>query len=258
MAATLDFVVVIPARYASERLPGKPLERIDGRPMLQHVWERGTESGASDVIVATDDERIADAAHAFGANVQMTSTQHTSGTDRIAEVASAMNWPDDAVIVNVQGDEPLMPAALIDQCAELMIDESVDIATLASPLLDEAHWQDPNVVKVVADERGYALYFSRAAIPFAREADDRSLALDTARHHHGLYAYRRAVLARLVAADPAPIERAERLEQLRALTLGMRIKVGLPAERPELGVDTLEDLKRAERILRARRGAAAQ
>ncbi|MEM7503333.1 MAG: 3-deoxy-manno-octulosonate cytidylyltransferase [Pseudomonadota bacterium] len=253
MATIPEFVVVIPARYASERLPGKPLQLIGDRTMLQHVWERATESAAREVIIATDDTRISDAASAFGAVAQMTSRHHTSGTDRIAEVASARNWSDETVIVNLQGDEPLMPATLIDQCASLMVDKTADISTLASPLAEEGHWEDPNVVKVVTDDHGYALYFSRAPIPFAREADDRSVALAAARHHHGLYAYRRAVLARLVAAQPSPIERAERLEQLRALSLGMRIKVGVPTRRPALGVDTMEDLRRAEQALEALR-----
>ncbi len=249
IANTPEFVVVIPARYASERLPGKPLQLIGGRPMLQHVWERATESAAREVIIATDDLRIADAAGAFGAAVQMTSLEHTSGTDRIAEVASAKKWPDEAVIVNLQGDEPLMPAVLINECANLLADEKADVSTLASPLAEEDHWEDPNVVKVVTDDDGYALYFSRAAIPFAREASDRRVALETARHHHGLYAYRCGVLARLVAAKPSAIERAERLEQLRALSLGMTIKVGVPTSRPALGVDTMDDLRRAEKAL---------
>lgn len=243
------FLVVIPARYASVRLPGKPLRMIAGRPMLQHVHQRAQESGADDVIIATDDERIAQAAAGFGAKVRMTSTDHRSGTDRLAEVSRLENWPDDRVVVNLQGDEPLMPPALIDHCAALLGESGAGMATLASPLASRKDFLNPNVVKVVVDERGDALYFSRAAIPFARDAGQGALALATALHHHGLYAYRADVLRRLVAAERAPLEIVEELEQLRALTLGIRIRVGIPARRPGPGVDTEEDLVRVEREL---------
>lgn len=243
------FVIVIPARYASVRLPGKPLRLIAGRPMLQHVHERAQESGADEVIIATDDERIAGAAAGFGAKVRMTSPEHRSGTDRLAEVSRLESWPDDRVVVNLQGDEPLMPPALIDRCAALLRESGAGIATLASPLSSREDFLNPNVVKVVVDERGDALYFSRAAIPFAREAGHGRLALATALHHHGLYAYRADVLRRLVAAERAPLEIVEELEQLRALTLGIRIRVGIPDRRPGPGVDTEEDLARVEREL---------
>ena len=244
-----DFVVVIPARYASERLPGKPLRDIAGQPMLQHVWQRGIDSGASDVIVATDDDRIADVATRFGATVCMTAATHQSGTDRIAEVAARLEWPDERIVVNLQGDEPLMPALLIRQCASLLDDPAADLATLASPINSRSDFLDPNVVKVLTDDSGFALYFSRAAIPFSRDADSETLALESALHHHGLYAYRVAVLRSLVAAAPSAYERCEKLEQLRAMSLGMAIKVGVPAERPGPGVDTERDLKTVAAIL---------
>lgn len=244
-----DFVVVIPARYASTRLPGKALREIHGKPMLQHVYERGSESRAADVIVATDDDRIADVASAFGATVCMTSDRHRSGTERIAEVADVMDWPDEQIVVNLQGDEPAMPASLIDQCAELLDDLSADIATLASPLLADDDFTNPNVVKVIRDTHNHAIYFSRASIPYAREPDDSATALKTALHHHGLYAYRCGVLRRFVAAEPSDLEICEQLEQLRALSLGMTIVVGIPTVRPGTGVDTEADLERAQRDL---------
>lgn len=237
-----DFVVVIPARYASERLPGKPLRDIAGKPMLEHVWRRALESSAAEVVIATDDDRIADAAENFGAVVCMTSDRHSSGTERIAEVVDIFDWPDDRVVVNLQGDEPMMPPAVISACAALLDDPVADIATLASPLRSSEDFHNPNVVKVVMDDRNYALYFSRAAIPHARSDAMAELARSTALHHHGIYAYRSAVLRQLVAAEPSPLERCEQLEQLRALGLGLSIRVGRPAERPGPGVDTEEDL----------------
>ena len=244
-----DFVVVIPSRYASTRLPGKPLRNINGKPMLQHVYERGTESTASDVVIATDDERIAEAAEGFGARVCMTGDQHRSGTERIAEVCDLMDWRDDGVIVNLQGDEPAMPAALIDQCAALLDDHAADIATLASPIASQRDFEDPNVVKVVVDNNGNAIFFSRAAIPYARGEGSRAAALDAALHHHGIYAYRCSVLRQLVAAEPSQLEVCEQLEQLRALALGMTIRVGQPSVRPGSGVDTEEDLLEAAKAL---------
>ncbi|MDZ7768524.1 MAG: 3-deoxy-manno-octulosonate cytidylyltransferase [Woeseiaceae bacterium] len=243
------FVIVIPARYASERLPGKPLRLIAGRPMIWHVHERARESEADQVVIATDDDRIADAARAFGATVCMTSAHHSSGTERLAEVCAKNGWPDDQCIVNLQGDEPLMPATLINQCAELLDDPDADLSTLASPLASEGDYRNPNIVKVVRNDIGDALYFSRAAIPHAREPVNSSLAVETALHHHGIYGYRAAVLKRIVASPPSPLEICERLEQLRALGLGLTIRVGVPALRPGPGVDTEDDLKRAEQAL---------
>lgn len=237
----VGFVVVIPARYASVRLPGKPLRDINGKSMIQHVYERGIDSAAREVVIATDDRRIADAAEAFGASVCMTGDQHRSGSERIAEVCDIMDWPDDTVVVNLQGDEPAMPAALIDQCASLLSDPAADIATLASPVRSRADFENPNVVKVVLDGRGYALYFSRAAIPH----DDERLAL----HHHGIYAYRAGILRTLVAAEATVLELSERLEQLRALSLGMTLRVAIPAVRPPTGVDTEDDLATVAKIL---------
>ena len=237
-----SFVVVIPARYASERLPGKPLLDILGKPMIAHVCDRARESSAVEVVVATDDERIADACEQYGVAVCMTGNQHRSGTERIAEVADIMDWSNDKVVVNLQGDEPTMPASLIDQCAGLLGDSDADLATLASPLLGLDDYRNPNVVKVVVDGSDNALYFSRAPIPHVRNRALEDLALTAALHHHGIYAYRCGVLRRLVAADRSALEMLEQLEQLRALSLGMKIRVGRPEQRPGTGVDTEQDL----------------
>ena len=240
-----DFVVVIPSRYASTRLPGKPLIELNGKPMIQHVYERGCESGAVEVVIATDDDRIADAAESFSATVCMTGPDHQSGTERIAEVADLMDWDDAQIVVNLQGDEPAMPAILINQCASLLDDATADIATLASPFLCREDFESPNCVKVICDVNSHAIYFSRAAIPYAREAARSQIAMESALHHHGIYAYRCGVLRQLVIAEPSLLEVAEQLEQLRALSLGMTIAVGVPAERPGVGVDTADDLLRA-------------
>ena len=229
-----EFVVVIPARYASVRLPGKPLRDINGKPMLQHVHERAAASSARDIVIATDDQRIAATATAFDARVCMTGVQHRSGSERIAEVCDLLGWDDNLIVVNLQGDEPTMPPQLLDQCAALLEDPAADIATLASPIASQEDFANPNVVKAVVDAAGYALYFSRAPIPY----DGSDLAL----HHHGIYAYRCGVLRRLVDAPPSELELCERLEQLRALSLGMRIRVAQPTVRPGAGVDTEEDL----------------
>jgi len=247
-----DFAVVIPSRYASERLPGKPLRDIAGKPMLQHVWDRAMASEASEVVVATDDSRIADAARGFGATVCMTDAGHQSGTDRIAEVASTLGWADDRVVVNLQGDEPLMPPGLIRQCASLLEDPAAGMATLASAGLSDEEFRNPNVVRVVVDQCDFALYFSRSPIPYSRSPDTDQLARATALRHHGIYGYRCAVLKRLVAAPPSVLERCEKLEQLRALELGIRIKVGRPSERPGPGVDTEADLAAVTKLITKR------
>ncbi len=241
-----EFVVVIPARYASVRLPGKPLRLIAGKPMLQHVHERAIASRASDVVIATDDRRIAAAAEAFGANVCMTAQEHQSGTERLAEVSRLFGWPEDKAVVNLQGDEPLMPPELIDECAALLAAPGVGMATLASPFLSREEFASPNVVKVIVDANGDALYFSRAAIPYARSPESASLAMQSALHHHGIYAYRVGVLQRIVATERSPLEMAEQLEQLRALAIGVKIRVGRPERRPGPGVDTEADLARIE------------
>ncbi|MDJ0794601.1 MAG: 3-deoxy-manno-octulosonate cytidylyltransferase [Woeseiaceae bacterium] len=243
------FIVVIPARYSSTRLPGKALVDIGGKPMIAHVYERGTESAASEVVIATDDERIAEAGEAFGATVCMTADHHKSGTERIAEVADIMDWHDEQIVVNLQGDEPTMPAALIDQCAGLLDDGSADIATLASPFASQADFENPNCVKVICDRNGHAIYFSRAAIPYPRDAGSQEIAAKAALHHHGIYAYRCGVLRQLVAATESNLEICEQLEQLRALSLGMTIAVGVPKKRPGAGVDTPEDLERVRQAL---------
>lgn len=245
-----DFVVVIPARFASVRLPGKPLRQIAGKPMLQHVYERATESGADQVIVATDDARIADAAGAFGADVCMTSAEHRSGTERLAEVARLREWSPDRVVVNLQGDEPLMPPELIVQCAGLMAADDAQIATLASELESIEEFRNPNVVKVLIDRFDRAIYFSRAAIPYARSDSGSELAMRCAMRHHGIYAYRVDILQQFVRAAPSPLEECEQLEQLRALAIGLRIRVGRPTVRPGPGVDTEEDLQRVAALLR--------
>lgn len=247
-----EFVVVIPARYASVRLPGKPLRTIAGKPMVQHVFERAAASRASEVVIATDDRRIAEAAEGFGAKVCMTAEHHQSGTDRLAEVSRRFGWPEDNVVVNLQGDEPLMPPELIDQCAGLLSMPGVGMATLASPFRSSKEFENPNVVKVILDGNGDALYFSRAPIPYARNPESASLAMDSALHHHGIYAYRVDVLARIVAAERSPLEMAEQLEQLRALALGVKIRVGQPDRRPGPGVDTEADLARIEQLLAGR------
>jgi 3-deoxy-manno-octulosonate cytidylyltransferase (CMP-KDO synthetase) len=245
----IDFVVVIPARFASTRLPGKPLREINGKPMIEHVCDRARESGARDVVIATDDARIAKAAESFGATVCMTGDHHRSGTERIAEVADLLDWSDETIVVNLQGDEPAMPAALIDQCAELLADSTADLATLASPLNSDADFADPNVVKVILDNNGNAIYFSRAAIPYPRDEQQRDEARAAALHHHGIYAYSCGVLRELVASEPSKLELAEHLEQLRALALGMSIRVGIPDLRPGAGVDTEDDLAAVAREL---------
>ena len=244
-----DFVVVIPSRYASVRLPGKPLRDINGKPMIRHVYERGKESSASEVVVATDDQRIADAVEAFEGTVCITGDQHRSGSERIAEVCDLLDWDDEQIVVNLQGDEPAMPATLINQCAALLDDRSADIATLASPIASHQDFENPNVVKVITDDDGNAIYFSRAAIPYDRSGGEKGAAMSAAMHHHGIYAYRCGVLRRLVTAQPSELELFERLEQLRALSLGMTIRVGIPAQRPGAGVDTENDLAIAARQL---------
>lgn len=246
------FIVVIPARFASVRLPGKPLREIAGKPMLQHVYERAIESAADEVIVATDDPRIADAVRRFGAEACMTSAEHRSGTERLAEVARHRAWPADREVVNLQGDEPLMPPQLIDQCAGLLEAADAGMATLASPLESLEEFHNPNVVKVLVDAHDDAIYFSRAAIPYARGEGGTAQAMHCALRHHGIYAYRVEVLQQLVRAASSPLEECEQLEQLRALTIGCRIRVGRPQRRPGPGVDTEEDLERVASLLENR------
>ncbi len=249
-----DFKVVIPARYGSSRLPGKPLRMLAGRPMVEHVYRRGRESGAEQVIVATDDARIQSAVRDFAGDVVMTAVDHPSGTDRLAEVVDIMGWDDATIVVNLQGDEPLMPPALIQQVADnLARHAEAAIATLATPIASAEEVFDPNVVKVVTDERGFALYFSRAAIPWERDAfavrRDQLPASVGYRRHLGLYAYRVGFLRRYRTLAPAPIESAEKLEQLRALWHGERIHVDDAVTAPGPGVDVEADAERVERLL---------
>jgi 3-deoxy-manno-octulosonate cytidylyltransferase (CMP-KDO synthetase) len=239
------FIVVIPARYASTRLPGKPLKDIAGKPMIQWVYGQARQSGASQVIIATDDDRIAAACRGFGAAVQLTSPEHASGTDRIAELAHRLAWDEQRIIVNVQGDEPLISPLNIAQTARLLGQHpAATIATLTAPLDHEAQFRDPNYVKVVTDKDGWALYFSRAPIPWPRDGG-----LPIVRRHLGLYAYRAGGLKAVSAAPPCALEETERLEQLRALWLGFRIIVADAVEPPSPHVDTEEDLAQIRRHL---------
>jgi 3-deoxy-manno-octulosonate cytidylyltransferase (CMP-KDO synthetase) len=261
MHGTPMFRVVVPARYASTRLPGKPLRTIAGRPMVEHVWHRARDSGAAEVIIATDDARIEAACRAFGADVAMTDPGHPSGTDRLAEVAHVRGWETDDVVVNVQGDEPLLPSANVAQVAALLAgDAGADLATLATPIRTLHEFLDPNVVKAVVDGRGRALYFSRAPIPWVRDAAPAGLASqsshDGALRHLGIYAYRVGALLRMAALPPSPLEQSERLEQLRALENGMRILLAVAVEVPGPGVDTEADLAAAERAFAAASSSA--
>lgn len=254
MSAGMGFKVVIPARFGSSRLPGKPLLEIAGRPMVAHVYERARQSGAEEVLVATDDERIREAAQAFGAEVVMTSASHPSGTDRLQEVARLKGWSDNVIVVNVQGDEPLIPPAVIDQvAANLAASRDAGMATLAEPLTAAEQLFNPNVVKLLRDVNGHALYFSRAPIPWARDdfARDKSRlpAPDVWLRHLGIYAYRVGFLHAYVGWPPARIEQLESLEQLRALYHGVKIHVDVAAVELPPGVDTAEDLERVRALL---------
>ena len=247
--------IVIPARYASTRLPGKPLLPLAGKPMVQWVYERARASGAEEVWIATDDARIAQAAAGFGAPVCLTRADHASGSERLAEVVAQRGWPDEAVVVNLQGDEPLMPPALLDQVATaLAADAGAAIATVCARIHAAAEVFNPNVVKVVRDDAGRALYFSRAPIPWQRDAwKDGARVLPegaTFYRHIGLYAYRAGFLRRWPGLAPSPLEQAESLEQLRALWHGFAIAVIDSAELPGPGVDTPEDVPGVERLLR--------
>ncbi len=234
--------IVIPSRLASSRLPRKALLELGGRPVIEHVWRRASKVGAASVTIATDSEEIVLACERFGADVVMTASTHQSGTDRIAEVAELRGWSDE-LIVNVQGDEPFMPVAAIVQVVELLQDHpSADLATLSTPIDDAAQLNDPNCVKVVTDAAGFALLFSRAAIPFTRQE-----AGFVASRHIGIYGYRAASLRRLVSTPPCVLEQTESLEQLRALWIGQRILVGQAVETPPPGIDTQSDLDVARR-----------
>lgn len=252
----MQFIVVIPARFDSSRLPGKPLLDIAGKPMIQHVYERARESGADQVIIATDDQRVADAASGFGAGVCMTSSEHTSGTERLSEVVGKLALADDAIVVNLQGDEPLMPAALIHQVAQnLAVHQPASVATLAEQIHTAAELFDPHAVKVITDQEGYAIYFSRAPIPWDRDAfsvTTEELPEKALHYRHiGLYAYRAGFIKKYVAWPACDLERMESLEQLRVLWHGHKIHVDVAEQSAVAGVDTAADLERVRNVFGA-------
>ena len=249
-----DYRVIIPARYASSRLPGKPLLDIAGKSMLERVYLQACKSSAKEIVIATDDARIEQVAKTFDAKVIMTSPDHQSGTDRLQEVVSILGLQHDEMVVNVQGDEPLIPPEVIEQVAKNLANSSAGIATLCEPITDTATAFDPNAVKVIADAQGYALYFSRAPIPYSR--DTFSMADANARgtlpaqmnmyRHIGIYGYRVSLLHDFVKWGPCALEQTECLEQLRAMWHGVKIHVALASSIPGHGVDTPEDLERVK------------
>lgn len=243
----MSYITMIPARYGSTRFPGKPLSDMAGKPMIQRVYEQ-VSSGADVTYIVTDDARIQQAAEGFGAPVVMTSAEHPTGTDRLAEAAAQLGLPEDAIVVNVQGDEPFMPVALLDQVAALLSANSwASVATLGTPIREDSDKQNPNIVKVVADDRGRALYFSRAAIPFDRDGDCDLTPL--AQRHLGIYAYRAGFLAQYPRLSESPLERFEKLEQLRVLWHGYDIAVANAIAKPGMGIDTPQDLQKAVSML---------
>ncbi|MDV6327145.1 3-deoxy-manno-octulosonate cytidylyltransferase [Idiomarina sp. PL1-037] len=249
----MSFTVVIPARFGSSRLPGKPLADIAGKPMIQHVVERAEASGAAEVIVATDDMRVKEGVDKFGGRVMMTSSEHSSGTERLAEVIEQLALAENEVVVNVQGDEPFIPPEIIRQVADNLANQrQAPMATLAVPITNAEDIFNPNTVKVVTDAAGYALYFSRAAIPWDREHFSAERATDVVTEHYhrhiGIYAYRAGFVRRYVEWQPSPIEQLESLEQLRVLWHGERIHVAEAILAPATGIDTEEDLQQARKL----------
>jgi len=247
----MSFNVVIPARYASSRLPGKPLEVIAGKPMVQHVYERAQESAAEEVIVATDDDRILRAVEQFGGRVVMTSANHESGTDRLQEVAALEGWADEQIVVGVQGDEPMIPPIVINQVAEnLAARPEYSISTLQEKISELSDVMDPNVVKTAMDQSGAALYFSRAPIPHGRDCFPEKFpeGIDYYRHI-GIYGYRVKFLRQFASWEMSPLEKAEKLEQLRAMWYGAKIHLDVAVETPPKGVDTPEDLEHIRRLM---------
>jgi 3-deoxy-manno-octulosonate cytidylyltransferase (CMP-KDO synthetase) len=240
-----DFKVVIPARYASTRLPGKPLIDIHGKPMIEWVYRAAQKSQAAQVIVATDDARIEEVVLGFAGDCCMTSSRHTTGSDRIVEVSQKLGWSDDTIIVNLQGDEPLMPAQNLSQVARNLQQSGCDMATLHK-IIDAEQAQDPNLVKLVHNQNGHALYFSRSAIPFQRDDDIAHYC-----GHIGLYAYRVGFLKIYADLAPCMLEQSEKLEQLRALYYGYRIHTQQAEQKPGIGVDTVQDLKLVSEQLKA-------
>ncbi|MCO7261929.1 3-deoxy-manno-octulosonate cytidylyltransferase [Dickeya zeae] len=249
----MTFTAIIPARYASTRLPGKPLADIHGKPMVVHVMERARESGASRVVVATDHADVARAIELAGGEVCLTSPDHNSGTERLAEVIDRYGFADDEIIVNVQGDEPLIPPVIIRQVADNLAGSRAGMATLAVPITTCEEAFNPNAVKVVTDAEGYALYFSRATIPWERDrfAESREIIGDHFLRHIGIYAYRAGFIRRYVGWEPSQLEKIEMLEQLRVLWYGEKIHVAVAKEVPSVGVDTPEDLARVRAVMMA-------
>lgn len=247
----MSFTVVIPARYQSTRLPGKPLADIGGKPMVQWVYEQAIQAGAENVIIATDDERVESAVKAFGGKVCMTSPNHESGTERLAEVVDLMGIPDDHIIVNVQGDEPLIPPTIITQVANNLANSQAPMATLAVEIEDEAEVFNPNAVKVLTDKDGYAMYFSRATIPWDRDsfANGGKAIKQPLMRHIGIYAYRAGFINTYINWEPTALEKIECLEQLRVLWYGEKIHVEVAKEAPAAGVDTPEDLELVRQII---------
>lgn len=248
----MSFVAIIPARYASSRLPGKPLMDIHGKPMIVHVLERARESGAARIIVATDHADVAKAVEAAGGEVCMTRADHESGTERLAEVVEKCGFADDTPIVNLQGDEPMIPPENLRQVAENLIASGVGMSTLAVPVEDAQEAFNPNAVKVVCDAKGFALYFSRATIPWDRDrfASSREEIGDSLLRHIGIYGYRAGFIRRYVSWAPSPLEQLEKLEQLRVLWYGEKIHVAVARQVPGTGVDTPEDLERVRAAMR--------
>ncbi len=248
----MSFHIIIPARYESTRLPGKPLLDIAGKPMIQHVYQRAIEAGAVSVAVATDNLQVEEAVRGFGGNACLTSDRHVSGTDRLAEAAQIIGLSDNDLVVNLQGDEPLMPASLISDVAQTLQDDKKAVMATASILInDPTQISDPNVVKVVADSVGHALYFSRSAIPFLRDVN-RDYEHKIFRHI-GLYAYRCGYLAEFTQLKPCALEQVEALEQLRVLWHGGKIAVLETTDDPGHGVDTPEDLRRVRDLFKEKK-----
>ena len=252
-------VLVIPARYASTRLPGKPLRELAGKPMIQHVFERAQDAaksvGFDSIVIATDDARIQSCCQEFGAEVCMTSPSHETGSDRLAEVVNLYGWSDETVVVNLQGDEPLTPITSLQQVTtNILNNPTASIATLATPLKTDKEYNDPNVVQVVTDKSGMALYFSRAPIPFQRDSQNEGAinVSDFALRHIGIYAYRASYLKQFAKMEVCPLEQLEKLEQLRAMWHGAKTHVAVAEDVPGHGVDTEADLKAVEKILESK------
>ena len=248
----MNFTVIIPSRYKSSRLPGKPLADIAGSPMIVHVTKRALAAGAARVIVATDNKEIMQAVEQAGGEACLTRSEHQSGTERVAEVIERYAFTDDEIIVNVQGDEPLIPPLIISQVADCLAASKAGVATLAAPITSAKEAFNPNIVKVVTDIAGYALYFSRAASPWERErfAQSRQTVGSCFLRHIGIYAWRAGFIRRYAGWAPSPLEKIELLEQLRVLWYGEKIQVTVASVSPEAGVDTPEDLQRVRDICR--------